>query len=143
MITIEQYFFNPTKRVMKQHTGEQAAAADALLEKVNALLDRAEEEGVFERTNNPHTGCEISGSLHGAGDGGFRAPDSGTGAAHSNHRIAHAVDVYDPGNKLDDWLTDEILAEFGLYREHPDSTDTWCHLQDVPPHSGHRTYLPA
>jgi hypothetical protein len=53
-----------------------------------------------------------------------------------------AVDVYDPDGHLDAWITDDILEDFGLYREHPDSTSTWCHLTDRAPGSGHRTFWP-
>jgi hypothetical protein len=41
--------------------------------------------------------------------------------------------------EIDDWLDDAALAEFELYREHPDDTHTWCHLQDLQPGSGNRT----
>jgi hypothetical protein len=60
----------------------------------------------------------------------------------SQHRHAHAVDIFDPENALDNWLTDDTLRAYGLYREHPDSTPGWCHLQDVPPRSGHFTFVP-
>jgi hypothetical protein len=142
VLTVEQYFFNPTLKRMKVHTVVQAAFADSLLEKVNALLDYAREQGVYGEWVDPDTDCQISGAKGGSGDGGFRAPDTGTGAPHSNHRLAHAVDVYDPHNALDSWLNDEILERFGLYREHFSATPGWCHLQDVPPGSGKRTYLP-
>jgi hypothetical protein len=53
-----------------------------------------------------------------------------------------AVDIYDPQNKLDDYLTDEILTKFDLYREAPESTLGWCHLGTRMPGSGHRTFKP-
>lgn len=142
MIIVEQYFFHPTLKRMKMHTVVQAAFADAMLEKVNALLDYAHEQGVYSYEIDPDTGSQISGAKGGDGDGGFRAQDAKTGGAGSKHRLARAVDVYDPLNKLDNWLTDEILARFGLYREHPKATPGWCHLQDIAPGSGRRTFLP-
>lgn len=115
-------------------------AATELLFRVNALLDNAEHEGPFKRAIDPDTGTEISGSRGGAGDGGFRLPTATTGAAKSSHKEAKAVDVFDPGGKLDGWLTDERLEVYGLYREAPESTFGWCHLTIRPPHSGKRTF---
>lgn len=117
-------------------------AATGLLEKVNELIDGAIADGAFERKIDPDTGTEISGAKGGSGDGGFRAATSTTGRLGSKHRAAHAVDVYDPENKLDDWLNDDVLTAFGLYREAPEDTPGWCHLQDVPPASGERTFTP-
>lgn len=126
MITVEQWL------------GPHAASADAtpdvmesaasMLERVNHLLVVAYTQGVNIHTN-PKTGSWISG----AGNGGFRPRNSQVGAAFSKHKTGHAVDIYDPKNELDAWLTDTILTEHGLYREHPDDTPTWCHLQDIPP----------
>lgn len=142
MITRDQYFRDPRTGSTKPHQPEHDDAAKDLLGKVNRLLDHAVSVIAFQRSIDPDTGSEISGKAGGAGDGGFRLPDSKTGAAHSKHRTGHGIDVYDPGNYLDTRLTDGMLEEFGLYREHPDSTSGWCHLQDLPPHSKRRTYYP-
>lgn len=63
-------------------------------------------------------------------------------ASKSKHLTGQAIDLHDPTGSLDEWINDDILEEFDLYREHPDSTSTWTHLQTVPPKSGHRTYKP-
>ena len=118
------------------------ANADRLLAKVNRLLDRAYQEGAYSADDDPDTGTQVSGSRGGSGDGGWRSSDSTTGAAGSKHRSAHAVDVFDPLGALDDWLTDELLTIYGLWREHPEATPTWCHLADLPPASGKRTFWP-
>ena len=123
MITAEEYFGN------KPHTEEQQRAANSLLEKVNAMLGSL----IWAYPIDKDTGTSISGVHGGAGDGGFRLPDSKTGAAKSKHKTAHAVDVFDPENALDTSIEDDLLLEFGLFREHPDATNGWCHLQDVPP----------
>lgn len=136
MITVDQYFFDPHDKVEKEHSPEQATAAETLLEKVNGLLF----DLTWEYPVDPDTGCSISGAKGGHGDGGFRLPTSKTGATNSKHKTAHAVDVYDPSNELDDLLTDDILKQHDLYREAPEATLGWCHLQDVPPGSGKRTY---
>lgn len=150
MITIEQYF----RRVpvgSKEHSDEQSGNAEELLFRVNQLVAEAVLAGAFVWTTDPDTGCEISGVHGGAGDGGFRAPDSTTGATHSSHREAKAVDVYDPEGRLDNWLTsfehdgvggNTKLEEYDLYREAPHSTPGWCHLTTRRPGSGRRTFAP-
>ena len=113
------------------------SVADLLLEKVNALLLEAEEDGV-EIELNPNTGNHISGS----GNGGFRPMDCKVGHPLSAHKSARAVDIYDPYERLDDWLTDETLVKYKLYRESPFETENWVHLQDTAPRSGKRTFMP-
>lgn len=135
MITTDQYFAG------KPHSPEQDALAQHMLESVNELLDEAEAAGI-PRQICPNTGSEISGSKGGSGDGGFRLPGATTGAATSSHKEARAVDVYDAGDHLDSWLTDEKLETYGLYRESPRATPTWCHLTTRPPRSGRRTFDP-
>lgn len=135
MITVEQYFTKPRPREHQLHS-------ERLLEKVNRLLTKAVAAGVYKNQIDPDTGTQISGTHGGDGDGGYRTPGSRTGATRSRHKFGGAVDVYDPDNSLDEWLTDEILEEFGLYREHPNYTKGWCHLQDNPPGSGLHTYIP-
>ena len=135
MITSEQYF------QAKPHEPEHSAAAFTLLEKVNELIEWARLGG-FAGDVDPDTGTQISGSKGGAGDGGFRLTSAKTGAVGSKHKSAHAVDVYDPDDVLDRILSDDDLARFGLYREAPDSTPGWAHLQDVASGSGKRTFHP-
>lgn len=147
MITKEQYFGDKLSSAELVEAGIDvpqllARAEEVLLPKVNAILERACTEGVYENNIDTDTGTQISGTHGGAGDGGFRLPSSTTGVLSSKHRLALAVDVFDPHGELDKWLTDEILTEFGLYREHPESTPGWCHLQCVQPGSGHRTFQP-
>lgn len=143
MITVEQYFgkklSSPFASVFS--SAQMVENATGLLEKVNRCLT---DFGLIhgEVTIDPDTGTQISGSKGGNGDGGFRLPDSTTGKAGSKHKVAHAVDVHDPKGNLDGWLDDRLLTLYGLYREHPDSTPGWAHLQDIPPGSGHRTFYP-
>lgn len=118
-------------------TPERQAAAEAMLEPVNALLMEAEAHGV-ELTMNPRTHTLVSGITF----GGFRPQDCPQGAAHSAHKDGRAVDIYDPHGDLDRWISDLILERFGLYREHPADTLGWCHLSDKAPSSGRRTFHP-
>jgi hypothetical protein len=132
MITLDHYFRG------REHSKEQAENAINMLGKVNTLLYFYTKETGEELEINKHTGNCISGLT----EGGFRLPDCPQGALHSSHKEARAVDVYDPYNHIDDWLTDEVLETHGLYREHQDSTDHWAHLTDKAPGSGKRTFLP-
>ena len=134
MITLAQYFGN------KPHSPDHTSNADYLLHRVANLEAEAAAAGVKVDHIDPDTGTCISGSRGGAGDGGFRLPTSTTGKGLSSHKEARGVDKYDPLNELDNWLTDEILARHGLYREHPDDTPTWCHLTTRPPNSGKRSF---
>ena len=111
--------------------------AVALLEKVNALLEEAEAHGVDLRIN-PRTKTYVAGETY----GGFRPQDCQQGAPHSAHKEGRAVDVYDPDNTLDSYVTDAVLEAHGLYREAPSSTLHWCHLSDKRPGSGKRTFQP-
>ena|SRR3990167_2916360 len=135
MILTTHYFQKP-------HTPEEEKAAADLLASVNALCHEAQQAGVFDFGDDPDTGSPISGSQGGDGDGGFRTPGTRTGASGSAHRRALAVDVWDPSDKLDTWLTDAKLEAYGLYREDPDWTKGWVHLQSIAPGSGRRTFTP-
>lgn len=134
-ITLDQYF---GKYATHPDAGPgMYAAAESMLEKVNRLLGEAEIT-LGEIPVNPATNSQVSGSEN----GGFRPQDCPIGAPKSSHKQARAVDIYDPHNKLDDWIDDEILTGYGLYREHPDDTQHWCHLTDKAPGSGKRTFHP-
>ena len=89
---------------------------------------------------NPKTNSYISGETY----GGFRPQECSIGAPKSNHKMGLAVDLYDPHGEIDKWCMDNktVLAEFGVWLEHPDATPGWCHLQVVPPRSGNRVFKP-
>lgn len=132
MITLDQYFAGYTND--PGITDDIRAAADLLLSYVNPLLSRTP----FLVPTNPVTGSQVSGEK----DGGWRPQSCPIGAPNSAHKQGRAVDVYDPDGFLDDYLTDDLLAIYGLYREHPASTRGWCHLTDRAPPSGKRTFYP-
>lgn len=146
MITLDDYF--GPRRSHPEATDAMRANARELLGRVNALLDEARDAEVYKDwlcfpTESNISGVENHDYPEGySGDGGFRASDSRTGGAGSKHRRACAVDVYDPADLLDGWITDEVLTRHGLYREHPSATRGWCHLQSLPPGSGKRTFYP-
>ncbi len=127
MITLNDYLTQHCKP--ENVPGEVASAGWYLLQKVQKLL-------ADPSCPVPNPGLRS----------GYRPPDFNNrvpnAATDSKHMTGHAIDLSDPTNELDDWLTDEILTKYDLYREHPRATETWCHLQDLPPNSGHRTYIP-
>ena|SRR5690606_22041941 len=133
MITIAEYF----GKWEIQKTPQFITSAEGLLFRVNRLLLAAVNDGVMLK-KNPRTGSYVSGEQY----GGFRPAECTIGAARSAHKQALAVDVYDPKNALDEWLTDARLEEHELYREHPDDTFGWCHLSTKAPGSGRRTFKP-
>jgi len=136
MITLEQYFRG------RSHTPDQEVAAVELLSCVNPMIDDYRKSTGRDIHINPKTDSMISGTT----EGGFRLPDCAQGAPSSTHKILDGlfagVDVYDPDNMFDMWIGKSLLEEYNLYREHPDHTKTWCHLQTKKPKSGCRTYLP-
>ena len=152
MITAEQYFSGGKDKFGEklEHpdaTEERQSNARVLLALTNDLLAYAVEQGVYDEAVDEDTGSQISGVQGGAGDGGFRLQKSATGAGKSKHKDGGAIDVFDPVEKLDNWLTDEILLRFKLFREHPSATKGWCHLQIIPPgwwkeDSEKRTFYP-
>ena len=138
IITIADYF--GAKISNPDATTERQANATALLLIVNSLLEEAQTH--FRLQPDPDTGTLISGTKGGAGDGGFRLQSSLTGKPGSAHREGMAVDVFDPGNTLDNWITRDILIKYGLWREAAPFTPLWCHLQTRVPKSGNRSFLP-
>ena len=136
MITLPQYFAG------KPRNQEQEGLATDLLDRVNDLIDEYERDTGWQVMTCPNTGSQVSGSKNGQGDGGFRLPTATTGSLHSSHKEARAVDVYDPDNRLEQWVNDDLLEVHGLYREAPDATPHWVHLTTRPPGSGRRTFEP-
>lgn len=140
MITLADYF-GPWLGHLGA-TNDRVNNAELFLEKVNRLLS-AYGRGV---PINPVTKTGIAGKEF----GGFRPQSCKQGAPRSSHKDGRGVDIYDPREELDGWLTDDILEAYSLYREHPDATskgyrgasDSWCHLTDRPPPSGKRTFWP-
>lgn len=135
MILLKEYFGSFFEH--PDATEERKENARILLEKVNSLLDEAFKFDV-DFIENPATGTYISGTRY----GGFRPQDCPQGSPGSSHKEGRGIDLYDPHNFLDNWITDKILEKHGLYRESPLATRGWCHLTDRSPKSGKRTFLP-
>lgn len=78
---------------------------------------------------------------------GYRPAEFNTaagGAKKSNHMMCLACDFEDKSGLLDAWCMQhlDILEICGLYLEHPDATQGWCHLQAIAPKSGNRVFRP-
>ena len=138
MITLHDYFgqriFSP------DYTPELGKSAGYLLECVNDLMAHYEAQTGFELAINPKTNSHISGTT----EGGFRLHDCPQGSAKSSHKVAEGIDIYDPLDRLDEFidLNPALLVTFNLYREHPKSTPSWVHLTIRPPRSKLRTFYP-
>ena len=104
--------------------------------------DLAERLGLLGIALNTHpsTGTPLSS--------GWRPPlvnaATPNASKSSRHMSGEAGDLYDPAGQIGDFLLahQELLAEFGVWIEHPDSTPTWSHWQTVPPRSGNRVFRP-
>ena len=126
-------------------TGERQHNAMILINLCGKLQQRMEADGVHFPLN-PKTGTTISGEIY----GGFRPQSCPIGARDSAHKEGQAVDRFDPHDYIDTYISEfdtadggnTLLEEFGLYREHPDSTPNWSHWTTRAPHSGHRTFIP-
>lgn len=121
-------------------TAQRRYHATALLDVVNDLLETAAAAGCKLPTN-PKTDSQISGN----GNGGFRPQESSVGAKNSKHKDGRAVDIFDPKRQFASWCMAHLseLEKRDLYMEDPRWTPTWVHLQDVPPGSGKRVYVPS
>lgn len=89
---------------------------------------------------SPITKSGVSGQTF----GGFRPQDCPQGASNSAHKQGLAVDRYDPLGKIDGWLLEhpEALEKYGVYIEHPDTTQHWSHWTIRPPGSGKHIFYP-
>ena len=137
MLTTSQYF---GKWVTSPDiTPEISANAKLLVEACNKLIAHMLEHGfVFEI--NDFTNSIVGGETL----GGFRPQSCKIGAPRSAHKQGMAVDIFDPENKIDNWLWENkhILDKFNLYFEHPSATPRWSHWTIRKPASGRRFFYP-
>ncbi len=65
-------------------------------------------------------------------------------APKSRHIDCLACDFADPSGAIAYYCLDnlDVLERCGLFMEHPDHTDGWCHLQASRPASGKRVFKP-
>lgn len=134
-ITLKEYYMG--RDLLYDLKDEYRNNANETILKVGKLLDFIVASGV-EVEPHPKTGSIVTSGWRPA-----EVNSKVSGAApRSKHITCQAVDIYDPEGDIDNFLTDEILEKYQLYREHPSATKGWVHLQIVPPRSGKRTFYP-
>jgi hypothetical protein len=132
MITLSDYFTRHGARLDQRFRGdlteEIVRNAEVLLVRVNSLV-------AHFLIVHPEARCHVSS--------GWRPPfvnEAVGGTTNSAHLTGQAVDLLDPGDCLDAWLDDVLLAEHKLWREHPSHTPGWVHLQSRP--ASVRSFMP-
>lgn len=137
MITLEQYAGMWLTHADFDKSRKRNAAR--LLDACAKLEAYAAADGVQFPINNK-TGSGVSGQHY----GGFRPQSCEQGAPSSAHKMALAVDRFDPDGKIDKWCINNLhrLVECGIYIEHPSATPTWSHWTIRAPKSGNRVFYP-
>ncbi len=137
MITVDQYFGK--WKNCDDATEERRQNAILLLHACSAVEYFAIRDGV-EFRDNPATGNNVSGKEF----GGFRPQTCPQGAPHSSHKNGEGVDRYDPEDRIDAWCMKniQVLADCGIYIEHPSATPGWSHWTIRAPKSGNRVFYP-
>lgn len=139
MLTLEDYWMGRDVKYKADLTYGIRANAETLLDRVNLLLVQAESDGIAMH-------IVVSG---------WRPPSvneaTSNAGKQSNHLTGHGVDLKDNQHRiLAHWCIKnlDLLEIAGLWMEHPGWTggpghSNWVHLQDVPPKSGKRVYIPS
>lgn len=140
-ITVEEYLMNRAK--FEELSADHKNSTVDLLDRVNKLLEALGREarvssGIRTKKDHERIYRQINAKRKEQGLDPIKVPMG------SKHLSCQAVDLADPNNELDVLLDQKeaLLEEYGLYREHPDYTKGWVHLQTVAPGSGLRTFKP-
>jgi hypothetical protein len=136
MLTRKDFFKGRDVIYRSDLTPDIEANARLTLSRVNALL------AWFYDLN--------SGAAMRGVNSGWRPPAVNRGvrnaAKSSHHLIGRACDLSDDDEALDKWCLSKdgqrIMADIGLWMEHPSATPRWCHLQTIAPRSGKRVFFP-
>lgn len=141
MITLAHYWMGRDTTHALQLSVDMRAEAARTVDLANRMLVLAKVSGVTLK-DSPRTGSIVTS--------GWRPPDVNASTPNARPRSLHlrcqAVDLYDPDGDLDEWLLSEggqrVLADLGLWHEHPAATKGWAHVQTRPPLSKRRTFYP-
>lgn len=144
MISLDQFWNGRDKTHANELTDAIRANAQETVDRWNALLKFAAEDGV-----------EASVVASGWRPAAINA-STPNAAPSSKHLTGEACDVQDDEHRsLARWCLrntaplcfqsgkPDLLAEIGLWMENAMWTPSWCHLQTVPPHSGRRIFVPS
>lgn len=135
MITRDDYFMGRDVDYAGELTDALEANAEETIGKVNRLLAMMVDDGALPaahtHVNSGWRPKTINANTPGA-------------AKKSNHITCQAVDLADVDGVIRYWCMQhlDVLETLGLWMEHPAATKGWCHLQTVPPRSGHRVFYP-
>lgn len=147
IITAEMYFFGRDKQYPKECTPQVRRNADTLLYRVNKLLVPAEKAGVVLGIDTM-TGTCVAGPWR---PQAINERTANAGLA-STHLTGEGIDLQDNRKRtfarfcLKNLV---LLQEVGLWMEDPRWTagrnddDPWVHLQNRPPRSGKRIFIPS
>jgi len=117
----------PDRMNSPECTDEVKDSAKSLINQVNQLLNELNVEK-----------CKVSS--------GFRTQEANDTTANaakkSRHMTGNALDIEDLDGSLKKLITLDLLAKYSLYCEDFEHTKTWLHLQDIPPKSGRRIFIP-
>lgn len=127
MITIEDYLMGRHLQYPAEYNNKFQCNAESLIRKVNNFLDAL---NVNPRVTSGFRPPSINRKVIGA-------------AKRSHHQTCNAIDLEDSSGALGIKASDPALLEqFGLYLEDPTYTKGWIHLQDLPPRSKRRIFIP-
>lgn len=128
MITEADYWMGRDTHYPDELTVQIRENAAVTIRRANSLLTTFGEDRAVTSGWRPKA---VNEATHGA-------------APLSKHMTGQAIDLADPEGDLDQFCLDhpDVLANIGLWQEHPASTKGWCHVQIVPPRSGNRVFYP-
>ena len=141
MISIQDYWMGRDREFPMAMNPDLEKNALLMVDLANKLMILARVGGVFFETS-PKTGTAVASGWRPASINAA-TPNA---APNSKHMTGQAIDIYDPDGDLDDWLMtadgQRVLADLGLWMEHPSATKGWSHVQSIPPRSGRRVFYP-
>ncbi len=134
MITMAEYWMGREREYPQDLTDAIRENAEKTVERANFLLQafsQSTKDYFVRRVNSGWRPPSLNAKTPGA-------------ALRSKHMTGEAIDIADPDGDLDDWCirNPTVMADIGLWQEHPASTKGWCHVQIVPPKSGNRVFYP-
>jgi len=141
MISLVDYWMGRDRQFPTAMSPALEKNAALMVELANKLLVIAHSVNIVLPTN-PLTGTVVSSGWRPA------SVNAATprAAVNSKHMTGQAIDLYDPDGDLDEWLItpagQKVMADIGLWHEHPSATKGWAHVQSIPPGSGRRTFYP-
>lgn len=142
-ISVDEYLMG--RATLDTLTPEQVGNVNTIVPRANELLERFGEyravtSGLRAMADHKRIYAEKNAKRKAQGLPEIPVPMG------SKHLSCEAVDLADANDKLKAWLKTaeglKAMEEIGLWQEDPSATDTWVHVQCVPPKSGKRVFMP-